>query len=392
MHRSRRPIAPVSIVRRGRLAMLLLALATFPASGAAAQGVAPAQQRDKTVGEAFKNIRVLTDLKDSPMIDLYNTMQFISGSLSVTCNYCHVSQQGPFESDAKKTKLKAREMITMMRAINDNNFGGRVVVTCNTCHRGSPRPVGTPVPWYKTDAQIDSYLKAVASAASDSGRALPPAVRGAAAGAALPSVAQVMERYRRAVGAGPVASMHVAGTFAQMTSSRARDVTVVFPDKILLVGPGGRQIVNGDRGWQVTAQGTTSLIAPVVGLLKDTFGAGLAPVKYDTAGAPRTVTGVDTIGDHAYYVVESRPGAAIQRLFFDVQSGLLLKVQTSARTPLGTKVEETTFEDYRAVSGVTLPYLITNHFMEDRWVFRISAIQVNVALDPTTFDPPPASP
>jgi len=108
---------------------------------------------EKTVGETYKNIQALTDFKNAPANDLIGAMQFMSGSLSVSCNYCHASERGPFESDANKTKLKAREMIKMMRAINETNFGGHQEVTCNTCHRGSPQPHGTPGPWYKSAEQ-----------------------------------------------------------------------------------------------------------------------------------------------------------------------------------------------------------------------------------------------
>ena len=31
-------------------------------------------------------------------------------------------------------------MMVMMNTINRTNFGGRQVVTCNTCHRGVPKP------------------------------------------------------------------------------------------------------------------------------------------------------------------------------------------------------------------------------------------------------------
>ena len=48
---------------------------------------------EKTVGETFKNIQVLTDYKEAPARDLFKTMQFMSGSFSVICNYCHVSEQ-----------------------------------------------------------------------------------------------------------------------------------------------------------------------------------------------------------------------------------------------------------------------------------------------------------
>ena len=34
----------------------------------------------------------------------------------------------------------ARRMMLMVNSINKTNFAGRQVVTCNTCHRGNPRP------------------------------------------------------------------------------------------------------------------------------------------------------------------------------------------------------------------------------------------------------------
>src|SRR2546422_8609209 len=37
-------------------------------------------------------------------------------------------------------KRTARRMVLMVSAINRDNFGGRQVVTCYTCHRGGNRP------------------------------------------------------------------------------------------------------------------------------------------------------------------------------------------------------------------------------------------------------------
>jgi hypothetical protein len=59
---------------------------------------------------------------------------------------------------------------------------------------------------------------------------------------------------------------------------------------------------------------------------------------------------------------------------------------------LGTKIEETTFEDYRDVKGVKLPYLITNHFMEDQWILKISEMETNFNVDASMFEPPPSRP
>src|SRR5437899_12934656 len=50
-----------------------------------------------------------------------------------------------WEKDVKPAKEVARAMITMMMDINTRNFGGRQVVTCNTCHNRRPIPAGMPV-------------------------------------------------------------------------------------------------------------------------------------------------------------------------------------------------------------------------------------------------------
>jgi hypothetical protein len=41
-------------------------------------------------------------------------------------------------------KIIARKMVTMVAAINRDNFQGRQVVTCWSCHHGRDRPATTP--------------------------------------------------------------------------------------------------------------------------------------------------------------------------------------------------------------------------------------------------------
>lgn len=350
----------------------------------------------KTAGDTFKNLRVLGDLKGSPSPERWDTMQVFAGSLSVSCNYCHVAESGPFDSDANKTKLVARNMIRMTRAINENNFGGRLVVTCNTCHQGSPHPKATPSPWNRTAEQIVAYTKSV-----------PPAGTGTVAAtsahsttaASLPDVDQVMASYRRAVGSQSLKSVHISGIAADLNRGpRPREVYALFPDKIVIANGGTRQIVNGDRGWLLTPQARTDLQPGVIAALKD-FAASLQPVKDEKSDVTREVTGIETIGDRSYYLVESHPGKlrptgpansypdAVERLFFDVHTGLLYKDQVTIETPLGTKVEETSFEDYRDVGGLKLPYLIITPYMEDENLFKISEIDANIDVAPAKFEP-----
>jgi hypothetical protein len=352
----------------------------------------------KTAAETFKNLQVLGDLKGAPSPELWDTMQVMAGSLSVSCNYCHVAQAGPYDSDANKTKSIARDMIRMTRAINETNFGGRLVVTCNTCHQGSPHPNPTPAPWNRTAEQIAAYSRLVLRRASDT-PAAPPVRPAAESAESLPDVDQVMADYRRAVGTQALKSVHMSGIAADLNrGSRPREVYVVFPDKISISTTGAQQIVNGDRGWQVTSQGKTDMAPNAIAAVKS-FAASLLPVKYERSDVARKVTGIETIGDRAYYVIESHPGRlrptgpansypdAVERTFFDVQRGLLFKDAVTIRTPLGTKVEETSFEDYRDVGGIKLPYLIVTHYMEDENLFKVSEIETNIHVDPAKFEP-----
>src|SRR5579862_9955989 len=94
----------------------------------------------KTAEQQFKNIQVL---KGVPAEQVIPTMQFISGSLGVECEFCHV--RNAFDKDDKKPKQIARKMMEMMFAINKNNFDGHRAVTCYSCHRGNQHPVAIPV-------------------------------------------------------------------------------------------------------------------------------------------------------------------------------------------------------------------------------------------------------
>src|SRR6266568_6383395 len=95
---------------------------------------------DKKASEFFKNVQVL---KDIPSDQLIPGMQFITSSLGVQCEYCHV--ENAFDKDDKKPKQTARKMMQMMVAINANNFEGQEKISCYSCHRGSQVPVGIPI-------------------------------------------------------------------------------------------------------------------------------------------------------------------------------------------------------------------------------------------------------
>src|SRR5262245_57480344 len=126
-----------SLVRRS-IAVLIACIAIGPVS---------AQQR-----EEFKNLKVLP--KDIKPEELRALMGGFTRALGVRCVYCHVGEEGKplmpqdLALDDKVTKRKAREMLRMVKAINDTYLAGLesrsnppVRVQCVTCHRGAAKPL-----------------------------------------------------------------------------------------------------------------------------------------------------------------------------------------------------------------------------------------------------------
>lgn len=88
---------------------------------------------------------------DTEVSELIETMRGFSFALGVRCQYCHVREEGQeatdFVSDAKETKQRARAMLRMVKAINDEYLPALgkardqlLRVECVTCHRGLARP------------------------------------------------------------------------------------------------------------------------------------------------------------------------------------------------------------------------------------------------------------
>ncbi|HEX5732593.1 MAG TPA: photosynthetic reaction center cytochrome c subunit family protein [Blastocatellia bacterium] len=94
----------------------------------------PASSREERTEQKYKNIQVLKGL---PASRLEPIMFAFKNSLGVDCTYCHVKDQ--FEKDDKPAKQMGRKMIGLTRDWNAK-LGGSTRVTCNTCHRGQPRP------------------------------------------------------------------------------------------------------------------------------------------------------------------------------------------------------------------------------------------------------------
>ena len=93
--------------------------------------------------DVFKNLQVIKGVTVNQFME---TMGFFTASVGGDCTFCHVNESGgnwAKYADDNARKRIARRMVTMVAGINRDNFGGRQVVTCYTCHRGGNRPLVT---------------------------------------------------------------------------------------------------------------------------------------------------------------------------------------------------------------------------------------------------------
>jgi hypothetical protein len=99
----------------------------------------------------------------------------------------------------------------------------------------------------------------------------------------------------------------------------------------------------------------------------------------------------------AYVVIATPQGDLPERLYFDTQTGLLVRKETALPTPLGNNPMQVNYEDYRDTgSGVKFPYLITMYPANEDSVpatnatIHVTKVQDNAPLDNTKFAKPEA--
>lgn len=344
---------------------------------AATNGTGP-----KKAEEQFKNIQVL---KGVPAEQIVPTMQFITASLGVECEFCHV--QKAFEKDDKKPKQTARKMMEMMFAINKDNFAGHREVTCYSCHRGSAEPRAIP-------AVMTEEAKEAGPEETMGGPKAAEAKENTG-----PAAEQLLDKYvQRAGGAAAidqVTSRVMKGTIDIGGKSLPIDMYSKHPDKLVSFThtPDGDSVTafDGHEGWLVTPGHP----------LREMHGSDLDGVSMDadlhlatrlkSMFSEMRLRGTEKVDDHeAYLVVGEREEKPPIRLYFDKQSGLLVRLVRFGETALGWLPTQIDYADYRDTNGVKIPYRWTVARPSGRFTIQVSDLRQNVAVDDAKFAKPAA--
>jgi photosynthetic reaction center cytochrome c subunit len=345
----------------------------------AAAGATPQSGEKKAEGQ-FKNIQ---EFKGLPADQIIPTMQFISVSLGVECEFCHV--QGAFEKDDKKPKQTARKMIEMMFAINADNFDRHREVTCYSCHRGSPDPVAMPPVMTEEQAK-----EAMGGAKKTEGEKELKDNSG-------PPADQLLEKYIQAIGGtaaiDKINSRVMKGTINVGGKSMPIDIYAKDPDKRISFAhtPEGDSVTafNGHEGWLgLTGRPLREMHGP------DLDGAAMdADLHFAThlksMFTESRVSGTANIGDHeTYVVVGQREGKTPVRLYFDQQTSLLVRLVRFGETALGELQTQIDYSDYRNVDGVKIPFQWTLARPNGIFTIQLSDVQQNVPVDDSKFVKP----
>lgn len=371
------------IMRRGDI---LIAAVAFPIAAAWAQSASPQlmkpESEPKTTDQAYKNIQVLKDL---PADQLIPAMQFVASSLGVECEFCHV--ESAFDKDEKKPKQTARKMMRMMFAINKDNFDGHREVTCYSCHRGARKPVGIPI----IGDEEPKIEVAMDMTSEETNAAIPDVAR-------LPAVDQILAKHVQALGGEDA---------IRKVSSRIEKGTITafgghqFPVEVFTKAPDKRVFVmhlpNGDS---ITAfDGHVGWIGAPGRPVREMSGGELEGAKLDAdfffpLRLKEMFTKLESeqavkIGDHEVNVVSGfADNQPVLRLYFDTQSGLLLRSVRYAESPLGRNPTRIDYADYRKEGGVKIPFRWTVARPSGRFTIQLTEVEQDIPIDDGRFSKP----
>ena len=367
----------------------------------------PATQPKPLLAEqVFKNIQAL---KGIPVDDFMETMGIMTAAIGFDCADCHVgagTDKVDWAADTPR-KIMARLMVNMVTNINKTNFGGRQMVTCWTCHRNRDKPQVTPameVIYSSPNLEPDDIITQLPG---------------------LPSAESILDKYIQAAGGAQrlagLTSFVGKGTsvgFGGFGGGGAVEIVAKAPDKratiIVFKEETGRgdqiRSYDGNSGWVRTPLN-------VLGEFQ-LSGSGLDGARLDAqlsfpgqikqiltnlkTGSPTSITDLDapssqsslqqdvTLGQtHSVDVVQ---GTATRGLFvtlyFDRQTGLLLRELRYGASPIGRVPTQIDFADYRDVSGIKLPFRITYAWLDGRDSIVLNEIKTNVPIDEAKFGKP----
>lgn len=372
-------------------------------------GLAIGQQKPPGADQVFKNIQALKGLS---VDDFMETMGVISAALAFDCSDCHTNAGTDKVNWAADTprKVISRVMINMVAKINKENFGGQPKITCWTCHHNRDRPADT--------ANFETIY--------GEANLIPDVVITQAQGA--PSADSILDKFIEASGgAQKLASLKsidatgLQAGFGGFGGGGNTEIVAQYPDKkstIILFRAEtqrGDQIraYDGKDGWVRTplnvvgeyqleggdldgARFDAQLMFPqqIKQILSNVRSGNQTsisdlPVSESQAAIQRQQGQAAGPKTYRVNVVQGTgPRGLLVTLYFDQQTGLLVRELRYSQTSIGRVPVEVDFEDYRDVNGIKLPFHISYVWLDGRDSIELKDYKLNTPIEQAKFGRP----
>ncbi len=336
--------------------------------------------------QVFTNVQVL---KGIPVSEFMATMGFFAASVGLNCVYCHVPESlqdwKKFAEDVPRKRI-ARNMIAMVNTINKTSFGGRAVITCYSCHHGNerPKPIPSLAQQYGTPEEDPNEIEVP-----------PQAVAG-------PSAEQLLDKFVAATGAARADhnSFAIRGTYEGYETYHQRvpfELWVKAPAQMASVvhtqNGDSTTVYNDSQGWIASPNNPVMLLPMATGAESDGarfdaqlfFPSGIRQALSQwRTGFPQT-----SVGEKDVQVIEGiGPARTKVKLFFDVETGLLVRQLRYVNTVVGTNPYQIDYADYRDAGGVKLPHQWTVTWTNGQSIWRVDEIRADAAIPAGRFAKP----
>jgi hypothetical protein len=345
-----------------------------------------APERVPMVEETFKTVQLL---KGIPVDTFFEVMGTFASSMGNDCTFCHASNaaldKSAFATQTPRIQ-RARQMITMVKALNQQYFGGAPRVTCFTCHGGSNVPKADP-------SFMSQYGEPV----------LDPDARDFLTDASL-NVDQIFAKYIQALGGADklakLTSYAAKGTYSgfdtdfsivpiELYAKAPNQETVVVH---LSIGTSTR-VFDGQNAWVAGPEQPLPLLTLTAGNIDRARLSALAnfPVGLQKAYPSQWRAGRTILNDKDVIVLQATVnGDRVAQLFFDPASGLLLRLLRFTVTPIAFVPTQLDYADYRELPGlgVKIPFsrTLTQTYMQ--MTLKFTDVQANVPIAAARFAKP----
>jgi len=374
--------------------------------------LASAQTPSPSADKVFKNIQAL---KGMTVDDFLGSMGVMSAAVGFDCSECHNNagtDKVDWAADDNAKKLIARGMVNMVANINKQNFNGVQKVTCWSCHHGRDRPSTTPsmeVVYGPGSMEMDDVLTNMPGqgSATEILDNYIKAVGGAQKLAGLKSYVAT----GNSIGFGGFGGGGDVHIYAQAPDKRT--TRIQFKEKT--ERPDSTRAYNGVKGWIKTPLAVINeyeltgseldgarvdAMLGFPGQIKTvlTNWRVSLPVTISDLPGPSAQTseqpGAGGIGtDRVVNVVQGTgPNNTLVTLYFDKDSGLLLRMIRYGRTPIGRVPTQVDFADYKEVGGIKFPHRLIFAWLDGRDLIQIQKIDVNVPIEESKFGNPTSIP